>query len=157
MGGSRQSLVINAPVRAVYNQWMRFEDFARFMEAGESVTQVDATHYHWVVKVAGVTREFDTEITEQIPDKRIAWRSTDGSTGLVTFHRLDEAWTRVMLQMKLGPEWPTGQVGDMSGPVEPEASADVDTFKRFLRACGAETRERRGQVHRSQLATGMNG
>ena len=56
------------------------------------VTQIDDTHTHWRVKIAGFEREFDAVITEQIPDTRIAWKSVDGTThaGVVTFHRLDD-------------------------------------------------------------------
>lgn len=48
------------------------------MEGVESVTQKDDTHLHWIVDIAGFRREFDTEITEQTPDQRIAWTSVEG-------------------------------------------------------------------------------
>ena len=51
------------------------------MDGVVSITQLDDTHNHWVTKVGGVTREFDTEITEQNPDERIAWKSVGGDTG----------------------------------------------------------------------------
>jgi uncharacterized membrane protein len=49
-----------------------------FMDAVTSVRQVDDTHTHWQVSVAGATREFDATITEQNPDERVAWRSDEG-------------------------------------------------------------------------------
>ena len=98
MSTVEESVDVAVPVSVAYNQWTQFESFPSFMGGVESITQVDDTHNHWVTRVAGVTREFDTEITEQHPDERIAWHSVDGDTrhaGEVTFHRLAEAETRV--------------------------------------------------------------
>jgi uncharacterized membrane protein len=152
MGSTEQSVVVDVPVRTAYNQWTQFEDFARFMEAVESITQVTDTRNHWIVKIAGVTREFDTEITEQVPDERIAWKSTDGSThaGVVTFHRLEPTRTKVMLQLYFQPEGLAEQVGDKTGLVGNRINANMEAFKEFLEARGAETGEWRGEVPRSE-------
>jgi hypothetical protein len=86
-----ESVDVDVPMRTAYDQWTQFESFPEFMEGVESITHVDETHNHWVTKIGGVTREFDTGITEQHPDERIAWKSVDGDTrhaGVVTFHRL---------------------------------------------------------------------
>src|ERR1044071_3433285 len=101
MAKIEHSIDVDVPVRAAYDQWTQFEAFPQFMEGVESVTQIDDTHLRWVAEIAGARREWDAEITEQHPDKRIAWRSTDGKTnaGAVTFHRLDDAKTRVAVQM----------------------------------------------------------
>jgi uncharacterized membrane protein len=63
MATIEQSVDVEVPVRTAYNQWTQFESFPRFMEGVESVTQLDDTHNHWVTKVGGVEREFDTVIT----------------------------------------------------------------------------------------------
>jgi uncharacterized membrane protein len=41
------------------------------------MTQADATHNHWTIRIGGVTREFDAEITEQTPDQRVPWKSVN--------------------------------------------------------------------------------
>jgi uncharacterized membrane protein len=69
---------IDVPVSVAYNQWTQFESFPQFMDGVESIVQIDDTHNHWVTNVAGVEREFDTEITEQHSDERIAWHSVGG-------------------------------------------------------------------------------
>ena len=76
------------------------------MEGVESVTQIDDTHLHWVAEIARRRKEWDAEITEQHPDERVAWRAMDGTTnaGVVTFHRLDDSRTRVMVQLEHEPE-----------------------------------------------------
>lgn len=73
-----ESIEVNVPVSTVYNQWTQFEDFPKFMKGVLEVRQLDDTHLHWRAEVAGKEEEWDAEITEQIPDKRIAWRSTSG-------------------------------------------------------------------------------
>ena len=76
MSGVTESVDVDVPVRTAYNQWTQFESFPQFMNGVESIRQIDDTHTHWVTKIAGATREFDAEITEQHPDERIAWKST---------------------------------------------------------------------------------
>ena len=75
-----KSVDVDAPISAVYNQWTQFESFPQFMGGVEQITQTDDTHTRWVTSIGGVTREFDTEITEQHPEERVAWKSTDGTT-----------------------------------------------------------------------------
>jgi uncharacterized membrane protein len=75
MSRIEESIDVDVPVRVAYDQWTQFESFPSFMAGAESITQIDATHNHWVTKVGGVTREFDTEVTEQHPDERVAWNS----------------------------------------------------------------------------------
>ena len=101
MANIEQSIDVQVPVRTAYDQWTQFEEFPQFMEGVEEIRQLDDTHTHWRTKVAGKEKEFDAEITEQTPDQRIAWQSEDGPehAGVVTFHRIDDGVTRVMLQM----------------------------------------------------------
>ena len=73
MSTHEHSIDVDRPVRMVYDQWTQFKSFPQFMDGVESITQISDTHTHWVTKTAGVTREFDTEITEQEPDQRGNW------------------------------------------------------------------------------------
>jgi uncharacterized membrane protein len=56
-----------------------FESFPEFMDGVEEVRQVTDTTVHWRTKIAGVAREFDAEIIDQQPDRRIAWHTTEGA------------------------------------------------------------------------------
>src|SRR6476620_1501986 len=100
MSTIEESIEVNARLRSVYDKWTQFEDFPLFMEGVEEIRQVDDTHLHWVAECGGSRHEWDAEITEQKPDERVAWRNTDGkdNAGVVTFHRLDEDKTRIMVQ-----------------------------------------------------------
>ncbi len=113
MTGNEHSIDVNVPVRTAYNQWTQFEQFPIFMEGVEEIRQVTDTLMRWKVEIAGRTEEFDTKITEQSPDQRIAWTSIGGAThaGVVTFHALDDNHTRVMLQIDYEPEGVVENVG----------------------------------------------
>jgi uncharacterized membrane protein len=148
MSSVEQSVEVEVPVRTAYDQWTQFEQFPRFMEGVESVRQLDDTHLHWKAEIAGATREWDAEITEQRPDERVAWRSTSGTTnaGVVTFHRLDEAKTKVMLQLDVEPEGIVEAAGDKLGFVKRRAAGDLERFKDFIEARGTESGAWRGTV-----------
>src|SRR5690348_9612725 len=106
MASVMQSIDVNVPVRAAYDQWTQFESFPQFMGGVKEVRQLDDTRLHWVADVAGKTEEWDAAITEQTPDQRVAWTSTTGApnAGVVTFHRLGPGQTRVTLQMDWQPQ-----------------------------------------------------
>jgi uncharacterized membrane protein len=115
----------------------------------ESITQVDDTRNHWVTNIAGVEREFDTEITEQHPDERIAWRSLGGDVkqaGVVTFHRLSDATTRVMIQIDWQPSGLAEKVGSAVQIDDLQVKRDAERFKEFVESQGRETGSWRGDV-----------
>jgi uncharacterized membrane protein len=148
MAAHEASIEVDRPVQTVYNQWTQFESFPSFMGGVEKVVQLDEKRLHWVTKVAGVEREFDAEITEQTPDQRIAWKSTGGTThaGVVTFHRLGEGRTKVMLQLEMEPEGLVEKVGDAVGVVDHQVKSDLERFKAFIEKQPVETGAWRGEV-----------
>ena len=76
MSTIEKSIDVNVPSDTAYNLWTQFEQFPRFMEGVEEVRQINAKHLNWRVNVGGKQKEFETEITEQIPGNRIAWRTS---------------------------------------------------------------------------------
>jgi uncharacterized membrane protein len=148
MSTVEKSIEVEVPVTTVYNQWTQFEEFPRFMEGVESVTQLDDTRLHWVAEIAGARREWDAEIVDQQPDQRIAWRSIDGAGngGIVTFQPVGPSTTRVNLQMEFEPEGLAETIGDKLGFVDKQAEGDLQRFKSFIESRGAETGAWRGQV-----------
>ncbi|MGH7858916.1 MAG: SRPBCC family protein, partial [Candidatus Binatia bacterium] len=103
---------------------------------------------HWVINVGNARREFDAEITEQIPDKRIAWKSIGGKShaGVVTFHRLSDDQTRVAMQMSYDPEGFLENVADVLGVISSRVEGDLRRFKGFIESRGVETGAWRGEV-----------
>ena len=143
-----KSIEINVPVRTAYNQWTQFEDFPRFMEGVKHVKQLDETHLHWKAEIGGKEKEWDAEITEQIPDERIAWKSRQGANnaGVVTFHRLSDSKSKIMLQMEYDPEGFVENVGDTAGAVSQRVLGDLERFKQYIESRGQETGSWRGTV-----------
>ena len=148
MSTVEKSVTVNAPVRTVYNQWTQFESFPQFMEGVEAIEQLDDKRQRWRTNIGGKREEFDATITEQLPDQRIAWRSMSGRVhaGVVTFHRLNENETRVMLQMDYQPEGAVENVGNMMGIVSRRVERDLERFKEFIESRGAETGAWRGEI-----------
>ncbi len=144
-----ESIDVDVPVSVAYNQWTQFETFPEFMGGVESITQVSDTRTHWVTKIGGTTREFDTEISEQHPDERIAWHSVDGDTkhaGVVTFHRLDDTRTRLMIQIDWEPSGLLEKVGAVVGADDWQVKADAKRFKDFIESRQSATGAWRGDV-----------
>jgi uncharacterized membrane protein len=147
-----KSIEVHVPVNTAYNQWTQFEDFPKFMEGIKEVRQLDDTHLHWRASVAGKDKEWDSEITEQVPDQRIAWRSTGGATnsGVVTFDRVDQDTTRILVEMDYDPEGVVENVGDAVGAVSRRVEGDLERFKEFIESRGQETGAWRGDVQQGQ-------
>ena len=143
-----KSIEIEVPVRTAYNQWTQFEEFPKFMEGVKQVNQIDDRHLHWKAEIGGKEKEWDAEITEQIPDERVAWRSRTGAmnAGVVTFHRLSEAKSKVMLQLEYDPEGVVENVGDAVGVVSQRVVGDLERFKKYIESRGRETGAWRGTV-----------
>ncbi len=150
MASVEDSIDVDVPVSTAYNQWTQFESFPQFMHGVESITQTDDTHLHWKTKVGGVEREYDTVITEQHPDERVAWKSTDGTTnaGAVTFYRLSDDQTRVTVQIDWQPEGFVEKAGAAIGVDDRQVGADLKRFKSFIESQGSETGAWRGDVQR---------
>jgi len=141
MANVTESIDVTVPLSTAYNQWTQFEEFPQFMEGVKSVTQLDDTRLRWVAEVAGQEKDWIAEITEQAPDMRVAWRSMSGAenAGVVTFHRIDDGTTRVTLQMDVDPEGIVETAGTALGFLERRVKGDLERFKEFIEARGAET------------------
>ncbi|HUF53485.1 MAG TPA: SRPBCC family protein [Dehalococcoidia bacterium] len=148
MATIEKSIEVNVPLSTTYNQWTQFEEFPRFMEGVEEVTQLDDNRLSWRANVGGQTKEWHARITEQTPDERIAWTAEGGdfNAGVVTFHRISDDVTRVMLQMDYEPEGIIEEVGDKLGFVSRRVEGDLERFKEFVEERGQETGAWRGSV-----------
>jgi uncharacterized membrane protein len=146
-----EGIEVNVPVSTAYNQWTQFEEFPTFMEGVEKVIQEDDERLHWVAEIGGQSREWDARITEQRPDQRIAWTSTEGATnaGVVTFHKLDDDTCRIMLQLEFEPDSALEKVGDVLGIVRRRAKGDLERFKELIESRGRESGAWRGEIENS--------
>jgi uncharacterized membrane protein len=151
MSTIEQSVDVDVPVRTAYNQWTQFEEFPKFMDGIVEVRQLSDTRLRWRSEIGGVDETWEAEIDEQVPDMRIAWHSVTGAknAGAVTFHRLDDHKTRVMLQMDYEPEGVVENIGDALGAVSLRVKGDLQRFKEFIESRGGETGAWRGSVNQS--------
>ena len=149
MSKLEKSIVVNVPVHVAYNQWTQFEEFPFFMEGVVDVKQIDDRRLHWRTKIGGQEKEFDAEITEQLPDHRIAWKSISGPqhAGAITFHRIDDKRCKLMVQMEVKPDGMVETVGDWLGVVSTRVEKDLENFKAFIDSRQRETGAWRGEVH----------
>jgi hypothetical protein len=129
-----RSIQVDVPVSTAYNQWTQFEDFPYFMGGVKEVRQLDDRRLHWVAEIAGVRREWEASILEQVPDQKIAWAATAGATnaGAVRFAQAGAASTVVQLTLEYEPEGMVEQVGDKLGIVERQVTGDLERFKKLI-------------------------
>ena len=153
MGKVEASIDVNVPVSTAYNQWTQFEEFPQFMEGVKQVRQLDDKTLEWTAEIAGNEETWRAEISEQEPDQRIAWHSIEGAknAGVVTFHRIDDNTTRVMLQMEFEPEGAVEQVGDALGIPERRVKDDLERFKEFIESRGTESGAWRGRIEQTRV------
>ena len=152
MSTIEQSIELDVPVHTAYNQWTQFEEFPKFMDGVEEIRQLDDTHLHWVAEVGGKEKEWDAEISEQHADERIAWHAITGAenAGVVTFHRIDDDRTKVMVQMDWIPEGIVEKLGDALGAADRRVRGDLERFKELIEARGQESGAWRGEVERGE-------
>ena len=143
-----RTLTVNVPVSRVYNQWTQFEEFPQFMGGVQSVTQLDDDRLEWVAEIAGVRRQWQAKILEQVPDQKVAWAATEGATnaGSVTFEDLGGDQTSVSLFLEYEPEGIVEKAGDAVHLIERQAQADLDRFKEFIESEQYATGAWRGSV-----------
>lgn len=147
MPSVEQSIDVDAPVSAAYDQWTRFESFPQWMEGVASVDRTDDTHLHWVAKVRtefatveNETREWDARITEQTRDRRISWESAGTgpgekpNAGTATFEPLGDSSCRVTFQMEWEPEDAQETPSQVLDAVSAVVAADLGRFKSFIEA-----------------------
>lgn len=136
-----ESVTIEAPARAAYEQWSAYELLPRFSDGVINVERRGEDVTHWTVNIAGVTREFDAQVLERIPGRRLAWRSIDGPrhAGALEFEALDENTTRVTARMDLTPEGFAETAADKLGVINMRVRRDLQQFKQYMEDGGQET------------------
>ncbi|MFL6132169.1 MAG: SRPBCC family protein [Nocardioidaceae bacterium] len=143
-----KTVIVGVPVSMAYNQWTQFEEFPAFMGGVQQVRQLDDQRLHWVAEIAGVKREWEARILDQLADEKVAWAATEGATnaGAVYFSDAGEGRTLVRLELEYEPEGLVEKAGDALNFVDRQARADLDKFKEFIESRDLETGAWRGDV-----------
>jgi uncharacterized membrane protein len=154
-----QSIDVEVPVHVAYNQWTQFKTFPRFMDGVKHVEQTQAALTHWVARFDGRTVEFDAEIVEQVPDRRLRWEALDPPrhTGTVTFEPLDDARCRLTLRIEADKSpGPLERLGAALGLVRRWVDGSLRCFKEFVEGQGRETGTWRGEISGSHVRPGTH-
>lgn len=95
LGGSRgvhvrEGVRLEHPVEDVYRFWRQLDHLPSFMKHLERVTENGNGRSHWVARgPGGLLVQWDAEVIEDLPNKRLSWRSLPGAdvvtAGSVTF------------------------------------------------------------------------
>jgi uncharacterized membrane protein len=143
------TIEVDVPVRTVYDQWTQFEEFPGFMEGVERVVQGDDKTLDWTAVIAGQRKQWTAEITDQTPDRRIAWKSTSGAenAGAVLFEPVGANATKVTLKLDADPDGPIETIGANLGFLERRVKGDLKRFKDFIEERRTETGAWRGEIH----------
>ena len=143
-----KEIEVGVPISTAYNQWTQFQEFPQFMGGVQEVRQLDDRNLHWVAEIAGVRREWEAEVIEQVPDQKVAWAATEGATnaGAVYFTSLGPDRTLVRLHLEYQPEGVVEKVGDALSIMAKRAEADLEKFKSFIESRGTESGAWRGEV-----------
>jgi uncharacterized membrane protein len=112
----RQSVTINQSPAELYQFWHNFENLPQFMTHLEAVTTIDEKRSHWKAKAPlGTTVEWDAEVTSDIENERIGWKSIEGSeipnSGVVEFRPTTNRGTELRVVLTYEP--PAGYVGSI--------------------------------------------
>ncbi|GES29981.1 SRPBCC family protein [Streptomyces angustmyceticus] len=159
-GGKSKSVAIvedidvGVPVREAYDQWTQFQEFSTFAKGVVSVDKSDDTSSNWKVKVAKSTRSWRANVTEQVPDERISW-TTEGAKGtvkgVVTFHRLTDNLTRVLLVLEYFPKGLFEKTGNIWRAQGRRARLDLKLYRKFIMLRGEATDGWRGEIQDGEV------
>ncbi len=138
MNKVEKDIYVDAPVHKVYDMWTHFDRFPSFMHNVKSVTKLGNDRYHWVAEIGGKKVEWDAQVTKNVPDKEIAWKSTSGdeNSGDVTFMSRGSG-TDIHLVISYNP--PGGAVGEMADTLTRRMSGDTEEdLKNFKKVMESE-------------------
>lgn len=154
MATVQQSIEINVPVQVLYNQLTQFEDYPNFMDDVKAVKQIDDTHMHWATMMANRPVEWDAEITEQEPDRCIAWQNTSGPTngGRIEVQPIGADASCVTFTLQSMPEQvPGSMAGESEDEMAQRLKFDLVRLKDFLEGRGSATGAWRGEIQDREL------
>ncbi|MGI5379363.1 SRPBCC family protein [Streptomyces sp. CA-251387] len=158
-GGNKPTVIIEhvdvgVPVRTAYDQWTQYQDFSTFAKGVKSANRADDTTSDWQLKVFWSNRSWKAHTTEQVPDDRIAWTSegAKGTTkGVVSFHRLGDSLTRVLLVIEYYPTGLFEKTGNIWRAQGRRARLDLKNYVRFVTLKGEAEDGWRGEIRDGEV------
>ncbi|MEU3894963.1 SRPBCC family protein [Streptomyces sp. NPDC045251] len=158
-GGQKPTVIIEyvdvgVPLRTAYDQWTQYQDFSTFAKGVKSANRADDTSSDWQLKVFWSNRSWKAKTTEQVPDDRISWTSegAKGTTkGVVSFHRLAENLTRVVLVIEYYPKGLFEKTGNIWRAQGRRARLDLKNYVRHITFKGEADDGWRGEIRDGEV------
>ena len=142
MTETRHTVTIEAPISAVYQQWLDVESFPEIVPTVQEATVTADFYSHWTLSIGRITRAFDAEITEQLPEEKVAWRSLTGDvtfTGTATFKELGPDQTNVTVTLTWTPTSAAERAAIVLRADRRALRDALNAFKTFLETNGGPT------------------
>jgi len=131
MNAAEGSIVVNAPVADVYERWLAFEDYPKFITAIKRVRKLDANHFSASLAFNGKQYETTLEMMLCVPERRLAWRTLADhrapdhlAAGVVSFASLSDRSTCVTLKL----------TSSFGGAVSHRVDRYLHNFKKLVEA-----------------------
>ncbi|MFC8432935.1 SRPBCC family protein [Streptomyces sp. NPDC057253] len=145
---------VGVDLRTAYDQWTQYQDFSTFAKGVKSANRADDTHSDWQAKIFWSNRSWKATTTEQVPDERIQWTSegAKGTTkGVVTFHKLADNLTRVLLVIEYYPSGLFEKTGNIWRAQGRRTRLDLKHFARFITLKGEAEDGWRGEIQDGEV------
>jgi type II secretory pathway pseudopilin PulG len=125
---------VAVPVDRAYEAWIEFDKYPKFMHRVQNVKKKGENGVQWQEKIWFSKRQWEGRITDKRENDRIAWKTTSGMShkGVVSFHRLDDNLTRVMVDMEFEPNGMIEKMASGLRFVKRAVQADLARFKAYV-------------------------
>lgn len=136
---------VAVPVDKAYEAWTDYGEFPKFMHRVLNVREKGGDRVSWQEKIWFSTRQWEGRITDRRKNERIAWKTTSGMShrGVVSFHKLGDHLTRVMVTMEFEPNGMIEKMASGLRFVKRAVQSDLARFKAYVEmedAAGIEYR-----------------
>ncbi|SDS79852.1 SRPBCC family protein [Actinopolymorpha singaporensis] len=149
-----EDINVGVPVSVAYDQWTQFQEFGSFMKGIRGVDAKDEVESNWRGKVWWSTRSWSARVTEQIPDRKIAW-TTDGAKGTtkgtVTFHPLADDLTKILVVVEYYPKGFMEKTANLWRAFGRRVRLDLKHFRRFVTTQGEASGSWRGEIRDGEV------
>ena len=127
------SIVVKVPIADVYERWLAFEDYPKFITAIKRVRKLDANHFVASLGFNGRQYETTLEMMLCVPERRLAWRTLADhrapdhfAAGVVSLASLSDQTTGVTLKL----------TSSFGGGVSSRVHKYLRNFKRLIEGQG---------------------
>jgi uncharacterized membrane protein len=154
----QEQIDVGVPAQRAYDAWSDFGQFDEIFRAIKSAKHEDGEdedgededgedegggEVKFQAKILFSSREWTSEITDQTPGKRIAWKSSGDvdHVGAVGFHELTDTLTRIHVEMEYKPTGIVEKFGNLFLTVRHRVRKDLRLFKHYLELQSQEDQE----------------